>query len=763
MAEVVFPDTDTDEGNFYTEVIRDLGPQLVVIPDEDETPPTAQPKSDTEVKKTKYTRASALSENQTEQSRAFSLDSVQSDTDEPPEVPPYNPNILPSPPPTETDLLLEPPVRVPTEATKVVPSPAPQSPSRIGRSRSPLPDYMVTSCLMSLKEAANPEKATLPQLYKVETEYYGREIHLQKNEFIMAMYKKQVVVVEGVDNNGQRIYLSQNSPKTMCPIYNEIQQSRFLTARALHASMTLPPVAKVREGFTDEKGVKVEPGTLLYFKTETKLKALSRKVRKAIIRAKNSDRETISIASNCPGVFSSHPDDLKLYLPEVIHHCQLPMKVLFEDGVYTTDAVTLQRAETLEVLVAQRYDSLKRRRLSQYLEIPVECPVAMVKVSLRNREDEKEIYSIVHETLKRKHKTPAESSEDDPNLYSYIYHPEKDDKADLNDSNEYACVLDWSKHKENSTQHGPSTPSVPTSPPSPPVEDMIYDTVRDMDQPISTPKDQSSYTSTNGHSETSPQSGLQQHSHICTHSDLTTVDNGRDRDTNSELLQEKQVDAYGTVTKPEPPPLSTSTGKPHYYVNWDVNVVANGEGDSGANGGSDIGANGGGDTCANNGGDTAAYSESEPHSHSNEDTQLETTSVESNPNSLVSSNQGRFKLSREKHNYVNIDNHDGKSKPKHDYVNIGNHDGKSTSSQSKHDYVNIDDHDGRSQPKHNYVNLGDHDGKSQSKQDYVSMDNDKRSTSPQATCDYVNIDDNDSGCDQKLKEIERPSSRSEVQ
>ena len=462
-------DGDRNGDPIYTEVVKDLGPQLVLIPDEVEPPPGPQTGNDTK-KVTKYIK-SPLTQSNTKkvEDRTPSLESVESDSEEEvPMVPPYQPNALPEvpeEPPYGTDL--GPALTLIDQTSHIAvnrgtsPSLSTNPPNTANRSKSPLTDYLVTSCLMTLKEVANPQKAPLPQLFKVETEYRGKEFTLAKREFILVMYKKPVLVVKGTDNEGKKVYLSQNSRMTMCPIYNEIQQANTMTAKALHTSRNLPPVVKVKEGFTDDKGKQVEVGSLLFFKTETRLKALSRKVRKALVKAKDANGESIFIPANCPGIFSSSPNDLKMYLPELIHRCQFPLCVLLEDGIYSSDIVTLESSFTQDVLVVQRYDPATQKTLPSHLEIPVDCPVAMVKVSLRNKVAEETMYGAVYETLNRT--KPPVAGGNDPGLYSTLNGPANEGSEDENDTSDYATVLDWTR--KGKTTHSPSTPiSTSTTP-----------------------------------------------------------------------------------------------------------------------------------------------------------------------------------------------------------------------------------------------------------------------------------------------------------
>ena len=551
-------DSDGNGDPIYTEVVRDLGPQLVLIPDEVEPPPGPQTGSDIK-KTTKYIKLSSTqSDTRVVEDRKPSLESVESDWEEEvPVVPPYQPNVLPEVPeelPYGTDLGPALTLQDQTSHTTVNrgtnPSLSTNPPNTANRSKSPLADYLVTSCLMTLKEVANPQKAPLPQLFKIETEYRGKEFTLEKSEFILVMYKKPVLVVKGTDNEGKKVYLSQNSRMTMCPIYNEIQQTTIMTAKALHTSRNLPPVVKVKEGFTDEKGKQVEAGSLLFFKTETKLKALSRKVRKALVKAKDAKGETIFIPANCPGIFSSSPNDLKMYLPELIHRCQFPLRVLLEDGIYSSDIVTLENSFTEDVLVVQHYDPVTQKTLPSHLEVPVDCAVAVVKVSLRNKVAEESMYGAVYETLNRTKQTAAGGSE--LGLYSTLNGVENEDSEDENDTSEYATVLDWTR--KGKTTHSPSTTTSTSTVPH-----------------LLTPP-------------SSPSHPHSRHNYVNIDARFNTDEN---TDGNGQQTPEMKVDTQPSPTVEESQPSQPSPPAPpsplhpiHDYVNIDTSYKTNGNTDS---------------------------------------------------------------------------------------------------------------------------------------------------------------------------------------
>ena len=416
----VIPRVERQNGRSST---SDLGPGMVAIPDEAQLEPSPP--------------SSLLPP--LPQRREMSSSSLAS---------PHTKEILPPPPPStksDSSLLLR-PLPTPPEATQFLP----------------------TSCAMALWEVADPKKVTLPQLFRIEGDYNCGAISLDKGETVIVLYKKMVITVQGSNSKGRKLVFFQNSTTTMSPITDKVQHSKHLSPRQLVASKHLPPVVKVQQPFTDGKGNEVPAGGLLFFKSNPNMiKSISRKVRKATIKAKDDKGRNVSIAPDSLTTFSSHPDDIKLYLAEVVHHCQLPVKVLLEGGQDSTDVITLEEAQLQDVLVAQRYG---RANDSSHFELTTNARVQLTKVALADKKLEENIYSVVYDSVHKHPLPPQPTATTMGTVHPTTYMESEDDDEDTTGtSSDYATVMEWQLPSQEGSKVSPRV--------SPPTESNVYSEV----------------------------------------------------------------------------------------------------------------------------------------------------------------------------------------------------------------------------------------------------------------------------------------------
>ena len=346
---------------------------------------------------------------------------------------PY-PKALPTPPPSSikegNPLLLRPLPTLP-ETTKFLP----------------------TSCAMQLWEVADPTKVTLPQLFRIEGSYNCGAISLDDGEIMMVLYKKMVTAVQGADSKEKKSIFFLNSTKPMSPIADESQHSKLLTPKKLASIRHLPPVVKALGPFTDSKGNEVPEGSLLFFKkSPNMIKSISRKVRKSAVTAKDQSGRSILIAPDSSTTFSSHPDDVKLYLAEVVQHCRLPVKVLPEDGQYPKDVITLEEAHLQEVLVAQRYSRVNN---SSHFEVATNEKLQVTKVALADKTFEESIYSVAYESVSMR---PLPQ----PPSIGTTHPTSPEDDEDATDS-DYETVMDWQQPTQNDSHPSPKVPPKQTN------------------------------------------------------------------------------------------------------------------------------------------------------------------------------------------------------------------------------------------------------------------------------------------------------------
>ena len=407
------------------------------------------------------------------------------------------------------------------------------SPTRGDRSLllRPLPkppeadQFLPISCAMGLWEVADPKKVTLPQLFRIEEDYNCGTISLEKGETVIVLYKKMVMTVKGSNSKGRKLVFFQNSTTTMSPITDGVQHSKPLTPKQLVALKHLPPVLKVLEPFIDGKGNAVTAGGLLFFKSSPNMiKSISRKVRKSTIKAKDRQGRSVLIAPHSSTTFSSHPEDIRLYLAEVVHHCQLPTKVLLEGGQEPADVITLEEVHLQDVLVAQRYG---RAKDSSHFELATDARVQMAKVELADKKLEEGIYDVVYDSVPLPHTGTTHA------ITTHMDDEEDTDTAET--SNEYATVMELQQTPQESSN---------TSAIGPPSESHVYSDVLIPPKPYDLRSSTSSTSATQLPQTTSPSSHLVHEAQVTASKQHTSLEQStisQDQHTSRSLLPSLQL------------------------------------------------------------------------------------------------------------------------------------------------------------------------------------------------------------------------------
>ena len=245
---------------------------------------------------------------------------------------------------------------------------------------------------MTFEEVADPQKVTLPQLFMASATYmYTCGISsVAEGSILLVKYTKSTSMVHGREQDGTRIQMSLNTPATLSPITDECNQRHQMSAEELLACKPHPVAVRVMQSFK-QREFTVERGTLLFLQTAGTVLAKG-KTKKLVFQDYRGNK--VMLTATCSGVFSSHPDDVKLFLAELVAKCPLPLNVLFEDGIYSANIVTLDRVYQQDVLVVQLCNKRDGQPIGQDHELANHSGLSLVRVALNDKKSE----TVTHTT-----------------------------------------------------------------------------------------------------------------------------------------------------------------------------------------------------------------------------------------------------------------------------------------------------------------------------------------------------------------------------
>ena len=231
---------------------------------------------------------------------------------------------------------------------------------------------------LSLMEVASLPQTSLPKYFTTSKEDPTFPV-IRRDQILHVKFKKVIEVVEGTSSKGNKLIFPCNLKMKLSPVFTENREQYTLSAPDLCRSTNLPSVVKVTKEFTHrKKEVTITQNTLLFLTDEEKGKNPSKG--RLSVKAIDMRGMTVAITSSCKGVFSVNPDEIKLYLPEIITYCQFPCNILLEKGIYSSDVITLQKVYMQEVLVAQPFNMVSREPEDRYVEIPTNRPMWLTEM-----------------------------------------------------------------------------------------------------------------------------------------------------------------------------------------------------------------------------------------------------------------------------------------------------------------------------------------------------------------------------------------------
>ena len=242
---------------------------------------------------------------------------------------------------------------------------------------------------MTSDEVADPQRVTLPQLFRVNNRNSTSVI--TEGSIILVKYTKSISIVHGREKDGTRIQMSLNTPVTVSPI-TECNQRRQMTAEEM-LSLRPPPLAvKVMQPFSLRDGT-IEQGTLLFLETT---EGVQRNPKRLTFRDYRGNK-IILTTTTCTGLFSSHPDDVKVFLAELVAKFKFPVNVLFQDGKYSSKTVSLEGVCKRDILVVQLCSKHDGKPVGRDHELVDHSGLSFVRVAL-NKENKRVMHSTIPES-----------------------------------------------------------------------------------------------------------------------------------------------------------------------------------------------------------------------------------------------------------------------------------------------------------------------------------------------------------------------------
>lgn len=241
---------------------------------------------------------------------------------------------------------------------------------------------------MTSEEVADSQKVTLPQLFKVTN--INRTPGKTEESIVLVKYTKSTIIVHGREKDGTRIQMSLNTPVTVSPI-TECKQRRQMFAEEM-LSLRPPPLAvKVMQPFS-LRDCTIKQGTLLFLEAT---EGVQRNPKRLTFRDYRGNK--IILTKTCTGLFSSHPDDVKVFLAELVTKFKFPVNVLFQDGKYSSKTVSLEGVCKRDVLVVQLCSRHDGKPVGQDHELLDHSGLSFVRVTL-NKESKQVMHSTIPES-----------------------------------------------------------------------------------------------------------------------------------------------------------------------------------------------------------------------------------------------------------------------------------------------------------------------------------------------------------------------------
>ena len=258
-----------------------------------------------------------------------------------------------------------------------------------------------------LTSFTNDHQADFPVVMEVTTGFLntGEDCSMSEGEQYVVHFIKQTKVITMQDEQGERFNIPLNTPFEFGLIHdpnNNLKEALsgfiFKTAGDIMLTHTLPKAVRARKSF---RGISpehsVEMNDLLLVKELVQKEGELRYLR--CFRAVNGDERHLH--DNCLGEFLTSPYDVRMMLPDIVKHFQLPLKAVFytntdiEEEIPTSlvsSVVTISTLRTEESLITTALPEDENEDFvsdsSQTNEIPLAYDIKVTPVAVRPMQTE---------------------------------------------------------------------------------------------------------------------------------------------------------------------------------------------------------------------------------------------------------------------------------------------------------------------------------------------------------------------------------------
>ena len=277
-------------------------------------------------------------------------------------------------------------------------------------------NFTVASKPMSLKELVESRQDEFPVRVEVVAGYFGeseRDTFSEGDRLNMHFVKQVTVAV--IESGNREIKVPINSSLQFGPLFdlnNKYEEAKqgftFNTVKELIGSKKLPHLIRVNKTHkTSNSSHSVEKGELL----KTVEIKHGRFGGRSLVCLSLTGKKSKRLSENCQGGFTTEPEKVKLFLPEIITHLPLPYKVVpFIDYLEhrdlpfaDTEVVTILRVEKEKTVVATailKEEDSALQNTPMMFDIPVDLEVLEVQVVEEDDHDEYEkLYQDTRELM----------------------------------------------------------------------------------------------------------------------------------------------------------------------------------------------------------------------------------------------------------------------------------------------------------------------------------------------------------------------------
>lgn len=294
-------------------------------------------------------------------------------------------------------------------------------------------DYNVVSESMSLRQLTDKHQNDFPVKVVVSAGIFGatEKDTFSDGDLLNIHFVKQVKVAVIEKCGGKRVRVPLNSDLRLGLVYNPEDNLKgavngyfYRTANQLMAQKPLPKLVSTGQTFKGtNEDYSVEENDILALKEVRSNRLFGAK--QLICTRLNRIQVQKKLPENCIGGFTTKPSELKLFLPEIVNHFELPVKALaflttptegdweespFNFGELVT-VVAIESEKTLIATCAFDENPTTSRSDSPMFDIPIDIPIMEVQIIEPKEEDCEKLYEDTRDLFESYNKPDLKTRE----------------------------------------------------------------------------------------------------------------------------------------------------------------------------------------------------------------------------------------------------------------------------------------------------------------------------------------------------------------